>query len=76
MRASTWVSSVATVLADDDFRLISNEETRDRGDVVRARGLRLGLLGTARTLRDGLDSARIGTRTFGPFTDRARDARA
>jgi ATP-binding cassette, subfamily F, member 3 len=26
------------------FRLISNEETPDRGDVVRARGLRLGLL--------------------------------
>ena len=26
------------------FRLVSNEETPDRGDVVRARGLRLGLL--------------------------------
>ena len=26
------------------FRLISNEETPDRGDVVRARGVRLGLL--------------------------------
>src|SRR5919202_4899791 len=26
------------------FRLISNEETPDRGDVVRARGMRLGLL--------------------------------
>ncbi|HKR01953.1 MAG TPA: ATP-binding cassette domain-containing protein, partial [Pyrinomonadaceae bacterium] len=26
------------------FRLISNEETADRGDVVRARGVRLGLL--------------------------------
>src|SRR2546427_11440278 len=26
------------------FRLVSGEETKDRGDVVRARGLRLGLL--------------------------------
>ena len=53
------------------FRLITGEETPDRGDVVRARGVQARPARTARSLRAGHDRPRGGARGLRPASSRS-----
>ena len=57
------------------FRLLNGEETPDRGDLVRARGVRLGLLSQHVNFEAG-STARSGAGSLCHPAVRTRDARA